>query len=140
MRKASLQSQLIRKSGMKSTFKDTQRALEHSKHSKSTWALGNLEDTWAFAHSEHISEETQRVLRHLKGTRSLGFLRHSSARTLMVLRHLGSWTLKGTQALAHFGHLGTWALGHLDTWGILFSILDVLTEYDSRERREEFLR
>ena len=138
--RTSLQSQSIRRSDMQGTFKDTQRAIEHSRYSKSTWALGSLEGTWALGYLKDISEDTRRAVRHLKGTRSLGLLRHSSARTLMVLRHLGSWALKGTQVLSHLGHLGTWVQGHLDTWGILFSRLDIPTENDWRERTEGFLR
>ena len=52
-------SHLIIHSGTKRGFKDTQKALEHSRHSESTRAFGH-------------SESTQRALGHLDGTRVLG--------------------------------------------------------------------
>ena len=52
-------SHLIRHSGTKHGFKDTQRAVEHLRHSESTRALGH-------------SESTQRALGHSEGTQTFG--------------------------------------------------------------------
>ena len=72
-------SHVIRHSGTRCAFKNTQRALENLSHSESTRALGQ-------------SESTLRVLRALK---------HLGCWTLSELRHLG------TQAIGHLRHLGT---------------------------------
>ena len=77
---------LIRHSSTGCAFKDTQRALEHLRHSASTWALGH-------------SESTQRALGHLKGTRALGG--HSEGTRRALGGHSGTLELK--------------ALGHSDT-------------------------
>ena len=66
------QSHLIRHSGKRTAFKDTQRALEHLRHLVSSQALGHSESTQrALGHSD-----TWRALRHL-GTSALKALRHS---------------------------------------------------------------
>ena len=66
----SFKSHLIRHSGTGCAFKDTQRALEHLRHSGS-WALGG----------------------HSKETR--GTLRGHSEGTRMTLGHLGTWRVLG---------------------------------------------
>ena len=81
-------SHLIRHSGTRREFKDTQRALENLRH----------------------SESTQRALWH---SDTLAFGGHSG--TWRALGHLGTWALKalrhlGTQAIGHLEHSGTWAL------------------------------
>ena len=95
-------SHLIRHSDTGSAFKDTQRALEHLRH----------------------SESTQRALGHLKGTRALGGF-SGTRRALRHLRHLGTRTLR---ALRHLEHLGTRelkVLGYLGIQGTLFSRLTI---------------
>ena len=64
-------SHLIRHSGTRRAFKDTQSALEQLRHSENTQALGHLRHsgTWALGHLEHL--ET-RALGHL-GTRDTLF-------------------------------------------------------------------
>ena len=101
----SFQSHLIKHSDMGRTFKDSQRAFEHLRHSESTRALGH-------------SEGTQRALGgHSEGTRALKALGHSGTQALKTLRHSGTWALKAlrhlsTRVLEHLGHLSTQALGH----------------------------
>ena len=63
---------LIRHSGTRRAFKDTQRALEQLRHSESTRRLGH-------------SESTQRALGHLEGTWTLGG--HLVTRALKALEH-----------------------------------------------------
>ena len=84
-----LKSHLIRHSGMRRAFKDTQRALEHLRNSDSTRAL-----------REH--SEGTRALGHSEGTWALGHLRHFDTRTLRALEHLGSRALKALGHLRHF--------------------------------------
>ena len=83
-------SHLIRHSGTGQAFKDTQRALEHWRHSESTQALGH-------------SESTQGALGHLESTRGFG----GHLGTWRALGHSDTW---GTWALRHLGHSGTSAL------------------------------
>ena len=105
-------SRLFRDSVTGRAFKDTQRALQHLRHSESTWATGHSESTQrALGHLRHLGTRTFRTLRHL-GTWALKALRHSGTQTLghsgtwglIALRHLGTWTLK--------------ALTHSDTWAL----------------------
>ena len=63
-------SHLIRHSGTRRAFKDTQRALEHLRHSE-TWVLGHL-GTW-------------RTLRGYSDTRALGG--HLDTQTRKALGH-----------------------------------------------------
>ena len=98
------ESHLIKHSGRRRAFKDTQRALEHLRHSESTWALGHS-STRIFGHLEG----TQALGVHSEGTRALRYLRHLGTRTLRALRHSDTWTLK---ALGNLEHLGTWAIEH----------------------------
>ena len=81
------QSHLIRHSDTGFTSKDTQRVLEHLRHSESTRALGaRSEGTWALRHLE----STRRALRHLRhlGTRAFRYLMHIGTRALGHSRHL----------------------------------------------------
>ena len=78
---------LTRHSTTESSFKDTQRALEHSRHLESTRALGG----------------------HSEGTRVLVHLRHYGTWTLG--RYLGTQRAQvghlGTRTLKVLGHSGT---------------------------------
>ena len=80
----SFQSHLIRHSGSGCTFKDTQRVLEHLRHSENTRPLGHL-------------ESTRRALRHLG---------HSGHSDIQALGHSCNWALTalGTRALGHPRH------------------------------------
>ena len=87
----SFKSHLIRHSGTGCTFTDTQRVLEHFRHSESTRALGHSEGTQR-AIGGHLGTQ------HLESTRmTLGHLRHLDTQTFRVLRNSGTW------ALWHFG-------------------------------------
>ena len=79
------------------TFKDNQRALEHSRHSESTGALG-------------YSEGTQRALEEHSRTRALKTLGHSDTSGTQALTHLNTWVL------GHLGHLDTQAPGYSRTF------------------------
>ena len=76
-----INSHLIRHSGTGCAFKDSHMALKHLRHSESTRALGQSEDT-----------------------QGLGYLRNLGTRTIRALSHLGTRELKALT------HLGTWAL------------------------------
>ena len=86
-------SHLIRHSGTRRAFKDTQTTLEHLRHLESTRALRHSDSTErALRHSE----DTWALGGHSEGTWALGHLRHLGTRTLRALK------APGTQA---FGHL-----------------------------------
>ena len=78
-------SHLFRHSRMGRAFKDTQRALEHLRHSENTNTLEYLESI----------QRTHRALRHL------------DTWALKAFRHLD------TRALKELGYLDTWAFGTL---------------------------
>ena len=82
----SFKSHLIRHSGKGHAFKDTQRALEHLRHSESTGAVAHSESTWVLGHLE----STWREFGGHSGTRALKTLGHSDNCGTQVLGHLGT--------------------------------------------------
>ena len=88
------------------------------------------------AHLETLREHsniqgTRRALGYSEGTQVRGHLRYLISSALA--RHLDTWTLRGHAegARAHLGHSDTQStrtLGHLGTWGTLFSRLGIFRQ------------
>ena len=66
-----LQLHLTRHSGKQSPLKDTQRVLEHSRHSESTRTLRHL-STWTLAALKHLCTRALKALGHSRPSGSLG--------------------------------------------------------------------
>ena len=91
---------------------DIQAREVHLKHSEATRTFKALKSSQGLGHSE----STQRALGHLgtwialghsEGTQAIWHIRHLCTRTLKTLRYLGTFALKGTQALGHLEQLET---------------------------------
>ena len=78
VRSVLFQSYLLGNLGMQSTFEETQRVVENSRHPEITRALGGNLGTWALGHSEST--------RTLRALRNLGHSRHLSTRGTLFRR------------------------------------------------------
>ena len=65
------QLHLIRHSGKQSPLKDTQRVLEHSRHSESTQTLGHL-STWTLTALKHLCTRALKALEHSRPSGTWG--------------------------------------------------------------------